>query len=74
MKEQELLSAFLSGFPESYHPYDRERFLNYAIECAKNGHSIDSNAMLNHGIREEIVHDYEIAFEWIRDTYDKINR
>lgn len=74
MNEQKLLQDFLNGFPESSHPLDRQRFLNYAIECARNGNYIDSSALLCHGVSKECVEKYEIAFEWIRDTYNAINQ
>lgn len=72
MKEKDLLNAFLNGFPESYHPYDRERFLNYAIECAKNGNSMDSDEFRKHGLKEDLITEYEIAFGWIKDTYEML--
>ncbi len=73
MNEKELLASFLGGHPDSCHPLDRERFLLYALACAKNNHNIDCESIRNHGISEDKISEYQIAFEWIRDAYRILN-
>lgn len=69
MNENDLLKLFLGGFPNSDHPYDRERFLKYAITCIRNNHNLDLSALRNKGLSEERIEEYQIAFEWIREAY-----
>lgn len=68
MTKEELLSQFLSGFPNSTHPYDRKRFVDYAVACAKEDCDIDVDAMRSHGLEEMKIHEYELAYGWIRDV------
>lgn len=74
MKETDLLNSFLGGFPESNHPYDRERFTNYAIECVKNDHNPDWEVFKKNGLSNERIEYYEIAFEWIKETLDCLSK
>lgn len=73
MNEKELLNLFLDTFPDSTHPKDRARFIAYAIECVRNGHYIDIDAMSERGLDQERIDELEIAFEWIRDTVDYLS-
>ncbi len=69
--KEELLRSFLGGFPESTHPLDTRRFVKYAVACAKEQCCIDDEAMRNSGkLSESKIHEYLIAYDWIRDTYD----
>lgn len=68
MNENELLESFLKLFPETLHPCDRERFLKYAIACTRNDHNLDLDALRNRGVSDERIKEYQIAFEWIKDT------
>lgn len=70
MTRNELLNEFLAGEPESLHQRDRNRFVAYAVRCAKWNVYIDTKAMRKHGLSEEFISELEIAFEWIRDTTD----
>lgn len=73
MNEKELLASFLSGHPGSDHLFDRERFLRYALACAKNNHNIDCENFRRHGLSEDKISEYLIAFGWIRDTFRILN-
>ena len=68
MDKEQLLKNFLGGFPESTHPYDNFRFLKYAVACAVDDSSINSQAMIDAGVSPETVDRLEIAYSWIRDT------
>lgn len=68
--KEELLNDFLNGHPNSSHPLDTERFVRYAIQCAKEGSSIDIDTMLNRGVESDYVEKYEIAYSWIRTTVE----
>lgn len=46
------LKAFLSGFPETFHPKDMERFVAYVCACYKQGRTIDVET-----IRESLKDD-----------------
>lgn len=70
MNENDLLKSFLGGFPNSDHPFDRERFLKYAISCIMDNHSLDLSAFRDEKMSEERIEEYQIAFEWIRETYN----
>lgn len=71
--KEELLNDFLNCFPESTHPSDTERFVKYAVQCAKEQCPIDDEAMRASGkMSEERIHDLLIAYDWIRDAYDYI--
>lgn len=73
-EREELLKDFLSKFPNSPHPYDRGRFLKYALACAKIEGTINTDAMLDGGVTTENIEKYEVAYGWIRETYDFIMR
>jgi hypothetical protein len=66
----ELLEKFLGGFPESAHPTDEKRFMAYALECAEQHASIDSDRMRERGVSDETIDRLETAYDWIRLTYD----
>lgn len=71
MDREQLLKDFLGLYPDSTHPYDRERFLKYALACAMDGVYIDTDTMVkSNKVTPENIEKYEIAYEWIRDTFD----
>ena len=72
MDIESLLKIFLGAFPNSTHPFDQERFLKYAIACAIEGRTIDSQTMLDAGVFPENVERYEVAYSWIRNTVEFI--
>lgn len=70
MEENEL-NSFLGGHPDSSHPKDRIRFIKYALECIKNGKSLNIEAMKQSGnLSDSRIEYYGSAYSWIRDTYD----
>lgn len=50
--EKGLLKLFLGQHPESLHPADRQRFVDYVFECWKNGIDVDYNAL--DGLPQEV--------------------
>lgn len=68
--KEELLNDFLNGHPNSSHPFDTERFVRYAIQCAKGNASIDTNTMLNRGVESDYLEKYETAYSWIKTTVE----
>ncbi len=69
MNEKELLNQFLNAFPDSTHPLDKQRFILYALECIKNRHSIDIEAMERKGISPDMISEYQNGYEWLRDAF-----
>lgn len=63
----------MGGYPESTHPKDNLRFLKYAIACALDDGSIDSQAMLDANVSPETVERLEVAYSWIRDTVNYVS-
>ena len=74
MNEKELLNQFLNGFPNETHPKDSERFLAYAVECAKHNHYIDIEEMSKRGVSNERIEELQIAFDWIKSTVDYLSK
>lgn len=68
--KEELLNDFLNGHPNSSHPLDTERFVRYAIQCAKEGSSIDIDTMSDKGVEGDYIKKYETAYSWIRTTVE----
>ena len=68
--KSELLQDFLNKFPNSSHPLDERRFVKYAVSCAKEKSSIDTDAMIKAKVDEKRIHQLEIAYDWIRDAFD----
>lgn len=73
MNENELLNIFLRGCPNSTGERDRQNFALYALECVKNDHYIDIEAMRKHGVTNEYAERYESAFGWIKIAYQMMN-
>lgn len=71
MTKDELLTAFLGGFPESSHPLDMKRFVKYAIACIDESSYLDIEAM-REKISVEKISEYESAYSWIREAYEII--
>lgn len=71
MNKEELLKRFLEGHPDSNHPFDADRFLEYAIACANEGcTTIDLETIRKSGkVSESMMHMYDRAYPWIRGTY-----
>lgn len=70
MNENELFDLFVSNHPASFHFYDRERFVRYAIEAYKNNHLLDEEKqkiLREKGLSEEDLDDYISAFGWIQE-------
>ena len=73
MNEKELLERFLSGFPDSTHLLDKQRFILYALECINNGHFIDIEVMKQKGVPPEMIDEYQSGYEWLRDASRVLN-
>lgn len=67
------LKTFLSNFPESAHPLDDVRFLEYALECASSNQYIDVETMRKRGLSEGCIDRLESACYWIRLTYEHLH-
>lgn len=69
--KEELLKVFLGAHPDSCHPLDQKRFLEYAIACANDDcSSIDEEAIRCSGkVSDEMLHEYVSIYPWIRDAY-----
>ena len=74
MSREELFDAFMGGFPESSHPFDRTRFVRYAIQCAKDEWTIDEDGMRSKGLSEDKIEEYSKAYSWISQTIDLIKK
>lgn len=73
MNEKELLNQFLNAFPDSTHLLDKQRFILYALECIKNRHFIDIEAMEQKGISSDMISEYQTGYEWLRDAFRILN-
>lgn len=67
------LMKFLNNFPESAHPLDDVRFLEYALECASSNQYIDVETMRKRGLSEGCIDRLESAYYWIRLTYEHLH-
>lgn len=47
MDDKSLLKLFLSQHPESLHPADKQRFVDYVFECWKSNIDVDYDALKN---------------------------
>ena len=71
IKRDDLLASYLNGHPYSGQPADKQRFLEYAIACIRDGCDIDTDAMLDSGKVSEIkIDEMRYVFSWIRNTYE----
>jgi len=70
MNENELLEAFLNGFPESEHPLDRKRFIKFCLKSAQNQSAFPDEILRTHGVQEDRISHLESIHSWIRETYD----
>ncbi len=73
MNELELLQLFLDGAPDSFHPADVKRFMDYAIKCVQNGNNMDIEKMREYCLPDDLIDKLETAFLWIRRTYVYLN-
>lgn len=71
MNREELLDSFLSAFPDSTHPLDSKRFVAYAVQCAIEQSTIDSER-IGEKVSSERLNVLESAYSWIRETVDYI--
>lgn len=71
MGKEELLKSFLGGFPETTHPHDTRRFVEYAVQCAIEQDTIDEE-QIGEKVSQERLHDLRTAYSWIRETVDYI--
>ncbi len=73
MDREQLLKEFLGLYPDSTHPLDRRRFLKYALACVLEDSSLNTEAMIDsEKISSDNIEKYEIAYGWIRDTFEYI--
>lgn len=69
--KEELLNSFLCATAESSHEKDMLRFVKYAVACVDDEVYIDIDKMRASGyLTQEKIHKYELAFTWIRITYE----
>lgn len=69
--KEDLLNAFLRPTAESCNEKDELRFVKYAVACVEEKVYIDTDKMQESGfLSEEKIHKYELAFTWIRLTYE----
>ena len=68
------LNRFLGSFPESNHPCDRKRFIEYAVECIQQGKELDKQALANAGLSQERIDHYVEIFDWISETCDVLSK
>lgn len=71
MNKEELLNSFLSAFPNSAHPLDNKRFVAYAVQCAIEHTTIDSES-IGEKVSSERLKVLESAYSWIRQSVDYI--
>ena len=68
--EKSLLQVFLGQHPESLHPADRQRFVDYVFECWKNGTDVDYNTL--GALPQEVQQQLTDAVVWIELALDKL--
>ncbi len=69
-----LLKAFFNHFPESCHPKDQERFVQWAIKAHLQELPFPLEDFLAHGIPDQIVRHYEVGFLYVGYTLDALGR
>ncbi len=73
MTEHELLSEFLSHWPESYHPYDEKRFVRWAIVAHREGRDFPRSDFEGAGLSQKAVDYYQRAFSFVGYTLDVLD-
>ena len=63
-----LLNVFFDHFPESYHPKDQERFVQWAIEAHRHGLPFPFQEFLEREIPDHIIRHYETGFLYVGYT------
>lgn len=67
---KDLLQLFLGLHPESLHPADRQRFVDYVFECWKNGTDVDYKAL--EGLPPSVQQQLTDAVVWIELALEKL--
>ena len=70
MNEHELLTEFLTHWPESYHPHDEKRFVRWAIEAHRNESGFPFDKFVEIGLSDRAVDYYRDAFRFVGHTLD----
>lgn len=73
MELDKLKEEWLSAFPDSVHPYDRKRFIRYAIALAKTDGGLDHAEMERRGITQQHIEDYQRQYEFLRDVLEVLD-